>query len=241
MKNKPMAPMGYLEGGSPSVYNWSNPRTGAAGFGTPSEDIYKPEGGEMSSWDNRPSFEPSPGPFRSQIDMPFTGGSAAENFSVPAVQAADVSSGTKKAADALAVGAGAVSWIPVVGQALGAAAGVGSLIMNWWATGKQLEENKKARAATQTAYNQQMAESNRRYDIETGLKEKALKQQEKEFLVSSDLANRKQVQSEKADATTAANASEAKQWDRWLALMTNVTSMMSTPQSRAGFANLYAR
>jgi len=104
-----------------------------------------------------------------------------------------------------------------------------------------MDANKKAQEQAQALYDQQMAESTRRYDIETGMKQKELKLQEKAYLTETALKTEAQTHGIKMDEEKLKISKEQVQWDKWLMLMTNVSNMMSSPQSRAGFAQFYKK
>jgi DNA-dependent RNA polymerase auxiliary subunit epsilon len=131
--------------------------------------------------------------------------------------------------------------LTAVGAVLGGVGAVGSLIMNWWAADQQMRENRKAREQAQQMYQEQMTESKRRYDIETGFKEAEAQRQQRQFMTEAGLATRKEAFAEKISEEELAAKKEQQQWDRWLMLMNNMVSMMSTPQSRAQTAQLYRR
>jgi len=126
-----------------------------------------------------------------------------------------------------------------IGSLIGGITGVGALIMNWWSTNKQLEEQRKARAEAQKAYAEQMAESNRRWGIESARAEKALAQQQKQAMLGYNLAAQKQAADIEMGKEEVAMKKESEQWDKYLGIMGSMTSMMSSPNTRYAAAQQY--
>ena len=130
---------------------------------------------------------------------------------------------------------------PGIGSVVSALTGAGSLIMNWWSAGKQLDAQKAAQKQSQQLYDQQMSESKRRYDLESQYRNEQLAAQKEQALLDTRFASQKQAHVEKMDEATLAANKEQKTWDRWLLMMQSMTNMMSTPASRTGVAQLYKR
>ena len=160
---------------------------------------------------------------------------------VPFEPVSDPGVPAKTGYDALSTAGKVAAFLPGIGAVVSGASALGSVIMNWWAAGKQMDANKKAQEQAQALYDQQMAESTRRYDIETGMKQKELKLQEKAYLTETALKTEAQTHGIKMDEEKLKISKEQVQWDKWLMLMTNVSNMMSSPQSRAGFAQFYKK
>lgn len=172
--------------------------------------------------------------------LPSLGGNVADPGAGNTAAIAGAVGGVAGAAGSILGTAGKIAgFLPGVGAVISGVSALGSVIMNWWAADKQMEANKKAQAEATKLYNQQMAESTRRYDIESAMKQKELKLQEKAYLSETALKTEAQTHGIKMDEEKLKLAKEQNQWDKWLMLMTNVSNMMSSPASRAGFAQLY--
>jgi flagellar biosynthesis component FlhA len=136
---------------------------------------------------------------------------------------------------------GVAAFLPGVGTAVSAITGAGALIMNWWASSKQMDEQKKARAEAKTAYNAEQAERKRRFDVTNAQNERALANQQKNAMLGFGLASEKQTADIAMDKEKMAMSKDQAQWDKYLGIMQNMSSMMSNPSQRAGYAEQYRR
>jgi len=131
--------------------------------------------------------------------------------------------------------------LPGVGSVISGVTGAGSLIMNWWATNKQLKEQRAAREEAKKYTKEMNAEEKRRWEITNEQNERAFEENRKQSLLGYNLASQKQTADISMDKEDLAMKKEQQQWDRWLGIMQNMTQMMSSPQSRSQLAGIYRR
>jgi len=196
----------------------------------------------MQFWKSNEEGPPSPGRTMVPINagLPRYASSVVQAPSQGAVQGPPTPEASK-AGEVLGAVSGISAMLPGIGSIISGVTGVGALIMNWWAAGEQMKENKKAQAAQQKAYDDAQVEDRRRYDAEAGYRQQVFDEQKKRYLQDSSAERQQTAFSQNLQTEQLGMAKEDQQWGRYLQLTANMTSMMSSPNQRAGLAQNYAR